>query len=114
MRVTITENRSKSLKLARLARIAIFLAHDVASHFSTSPSFLIASLHAAVSASMRLQSRASFASAQNVDLLVRERETLQRIHLARHASRGAVDEHAVLVEDVDDDGELAVVVTVVD
>ena len=114
MRVTITEKRSKSLKFARLARTASFLAHDVASHFSTSPSFLIASLHAAVSASISVRSGSGLASAQDVQLQVREREALQRIHLARHTGGGSVDEHAVLVEDVDDDGELAVVVTVVD
>ena len=113
-RVTITLKRSKSDKFARFARIASFLAHDVFSHFSTRPSAFSAALNTVTHNGARIRSCASFAATQDVQLQVREREPLERIHLPRNARRGAVNQNAVLIQDVDDNRQLAMVVAVVD
>ena len=94
--------------------MASFFAQDVFSHFSTRPSFFSASLHTVTKERAHVRSSAGLAAAQNVDLLVREGEALERIHLPRNARRGAVNQNAVLMQDVDNDRELAVVVPVVD
>ena len=107
----MTLNLSRSVRLALVSDFAIFLAHEEAAHWSASFWSTAAFLY--FQALYHLLNCFSSGTAEELQVNICERQSLQWVSNSREAGGWSINEHCVVVNDIYDHTNLAIILSVV-